>query len=207
MEWNAIQYYAKAKGYLVFAIDQGQTAVTTQPGPWGSASSGNCIGLATNWISLSYMGKNFPIVDNVCDNPPWQATQAQNLSDSATREEWSGGWKAAVVPFQCTLSSGLCAEQRTKPSFDFLWATMSQSHGCYGVSLMGKKGIHAIALRHEPGCFQLFDANYFHIAVDGQAAFGDYVDSYFRSAKYDRLFEKMGIVGIMPPINAKGWHR
>jgi hypothetical protein len=29
------------------------------------------------------------------------------------------------------------------------------------------------------------------------------VDSYFRSAKYDRLFEKTGIVGIMPPINAK----
>jgi hypothetical protein len=108
-----------------------------------------------------------------------------------------------VVPFQCTLSGGLRAEQSTKPSFDFLWSTMSQSYGCYGVSLMGRKGIHAIALRHEAGRFQLFDANYFHIAVKGKEAFGDYVDSYFKSAKYDQLFEKTGIVGIRPPITAK----
>ena len=40
MNWDAIQNDAKAKGHLVFAVDQAQTAVLTQPGPWGSAFDG-----------------------------------------------------------------------------------------------------------------------------------------------------------------------
>src|SRR6185436_14346994 len=133
MNWDAIQNDAKAKGVLIFAIDQAQTAVLTQPGPWGSAFDGYCIGLAASWISLAYQGKDFPVVSDACDNPPWQATQAQNLSDAINRVEWTDGWKAAVTPFQCTLSDGLRAIHNTKPTANFLWSIMSQAYGCYGV--------------------------------------------------------------------------
>ena len=54
MNWDAIQNDAKAKGHLVFAVDQAQTAVLTQPGPWGSAFDGYCIGLCANWVALQY---------------------------------------------------------------------------------------------------------------------------------------------------------
>jgi hypothetical protein len=48
MQWDAVQLDAKAKGHLIFGIDQAQTAVLTQPGPWGSAYDGYCIGLSAS---------------------------------------------------------------------------------------------------------------------------------------------------------------
>ena len=83
MIWDAIQNDAKAKGHLVFAMDQGQTAVMKQPGPWGSSSlRGYCIGLCANWIALQYQGMDFPVAaDKTCETPPWRSTQAQALSD------------------------------------------------------------------------------------------------------------------------------
>ena len=158
MKWDAIQLDAKAKGYLIFGIDQAQTAVLTQPGPWGSAFDGYCIGLAASWISLAYMGKDFPTASDACDNPPWQATQAQNLSDAINRVDWTDGWKAATSPFQCTLSDGLRAVRNARPTADFLWSIMSQAYGCYGVTLRGSGGAHAIALRHgRDGRYHLFE--------------------------------------------------
>jgi hypothetical protein len=36
---------------------------------------------------MQYQGANFPIAaDKTCDNPPWQSTQAQNLSDATFAE-------------------------------------------------------------------------------------------------------------------------
>lgn len=203
MRWDAIQLDAKTKGHLIFGIDQGQTAVLTQPGPWGSAFDGYCIGLAASWISLQYQGKDFPVASDACDNPPWQATQAQNLSDAINRVEWTDGWKAAIIPFQCTLSDGLRAVHNRKPTADFLWAIMSQAYGCYGVSLRGSSGAHAIALRHgRDNRYHLFDSNYFHIAIKGVDTFKAYVDSYLRRAGYDKRYDaKTGVVGIKPPIN------
>jgi hypothetical protein len=179
MNWDAIQLDAKAKGYLIFGIDQAQTPVLTQPGPWGSAYDGYCIGLSASWVSLAYQGKDFPVASDACDNPPWQATEAQNLSDA------------------------LRAVRHTKPTADFLWSIMSQAYGCYGVYLQGSGGAHAIALRHgRDNRYHLFDPNYFHIAIKGKDTFKAYVDSYLAKSGYDKQFEKKtGVVGIRPPIN------
>lgn len=203
MQWDSIQTDAKAKGVLIFGIDQSQTAVLTQPGPWGSAFDGYCIGLAASWISLAYQGKDFPVVNDCCDNPPWQASQAQNLSDAIKRVEWTDGWKAATSPFQCTPSDGLRAMRNKQPTADFLWSIMSQAYGCYGVSLRGSGGAHAIALRHgRDNRYHLFDSNYFHVAMKGVDTFKNFVDWYLKRAGYDKQFEsKTGVVGIKPPIN------
>jgi hypothetical protein len=45
MQWKAVQTAAKASGILVYAMDQAQTAVITEPGPWGRPPYGHCIGL------------------------------------------------------------------------------------------------------------------------------------------------------------------
>jgi hypothetical protein len=149
MNWDAIQNDAKAKGHLVFAMAQNQTAVMTQPGPWGSSFDGYCIGLCANWIALQYQGKDFPIAaDKTCETPPWRSTQAQTLSDMSKSADWTGWWKEAMSPFTCTLSDGLRASRVTKPTADFLWSIMAQAYGCYGVFLGRDGGAHAIALRH-----------------------------------------------------------
>jgi hypothetical protein len=206
MNWDAVQLAAKAKGVLVFAMDQAQTDVLTQPGPWGSAFDGYCIGLAANWVSLAYKGENFPFdAAQVCDNPPWQGTLAQNLSDAIKRVDWTDGWKAAVEPLQCHLSPGLRAYQDSKPTAGFLWSIMSLSYGCFGVSLRGGGGAHAIALRHgRDNRYHLFDSNYFHIATKGVDTFKSLLKWYLGASGYDATYTKAGIVGIRPPINPGG---
>lgn len=203
MIWDSVQNDAKAKGHLVFAMDQAQTPVLTQPGPWGSAFDGYCIGLAASWAALQYQGTSFPVAaDKTCDNPPWQATQAQNLSDAINRVDWTDGWKAAVDPFHCRLSNGLRASRATKPTAEFLWSIMSLAYGCYGVSLRGNNGAHAIALRHaQNNTYHLFDSNYFHIVLADPATFKSYVNAYLRAAGYDTRYATLtGVVGIKPPI-------
>jgi hypothetical protein len=58
MKWDAIQLDAKRRA-IYLRHQSGSTAVLTQPGPWGVRSTG-IIGLAASWISLAYMGKDFP---------------------------------------------------------------------------------------------------------------------------------------------------
>ncbi len=110
---------------------------------------------------MQYQGTHFPVAaDKTCDNPPWQSTQAQNLSDASKSADWTGWWKVAMAPFNCTLSDGLRASRATKPTADFLWSIMAQAYGCYGVYLSGPGGAHAIALRHgRDNRYHLFDPN------------------------------------------------
>lgn len=206
MNWSAIQLDAKTKGHLIFAINQGQTAVMTQPGPWGSSFDGYCMGLAANWVSLGLQGKNFPIAsDLTCENPPWQSTQAQNLSDAVKRVDWADGWKAAMGPFGC-VPSGLKAHRDSQATADFLWSIMQQQRGCYGVTLRGTAGAHAIALRHSrDGRCHLFDSNYFHASFADSAAFKTYFDGFMAASKYkDTVGGSTGIVHINPPMTKTG---
>jgi hypothetical protein len=204
MKWDSVQLAAKSKGHLVFAMDQAQTAVLTQPGPWGSAFDGYCIGLAASWVSLKYQGKNFPIDGaQVCDNPPWQATQAQNLSDALKRPDWTDWWKVATEPFQCRLSDGLRGIRAYKPTASFLYAMAAHAYGCYGVYLSGEDGAHAIALRHtRSNRLHIFDPNYFEIS----APMGDPAKALLRwfldQTGYGKEYAKRtGVVGIKPPVN------
>ena len=105
-----IQNTAEANKQLVFAMRQGQTPPMTQPGPWGISTDGYWIGLATARISFCYAGKSFPVDANrVCDNPPWQSTWAQTLSDPGGPKPWLAQRTAAISPFQMRLSDGLRA--------------------------------------------------------------------------------------------------
>ena len=201
MIWNPIQTHAKSTRHLVFALSQSQTDVLTQPGPWGSAFDGNCIGLAANWIGLQYQGLNFPIDGDVCETPPWQASQAQNLSDAANGT-WRNQWEAAGSVFQLGISSGLYATRNNSPSADFLWSIMSQAYGCYGVTLVRSGGAHAIALRHgRDNRYHLFDGNYYHVAMTGVERFKSFVAKYLDDTGYRKRYTSaVHITGITPPI-------
>ncbi len=207
MNWDALQRAARTKGYLVFAMDQAQTPVLTQPGPWGSAYDGYCIGLAATWIAWQYDGKAFPVDGSkVCDYPPWQASKAQNFSDAIKRVQWSDGWKAAVGEFQMTPSDGLRAKRDKAATGAFVRSIVSLAYGCYGISIRGSGGAHAIAVRHgRDGRFHLFDSNYGQLAVQGPDAFKTMFDWYWSQTSYPGSMETFcGVVGIKPPINKGG---
>ncbi len=84
MKWNAVQLAAKSRGSLIYATAQGQSAVLTQPGPWGSAFDGYCVGLAARWISLAYAGIDYPydVAAREYTGVSVEATRDQNLPDA-----------------------------------------------------------------------------------------------------------------------------
>jgi hypothetical protein len=204
VNWDDLQRTAKTKGYLVFAMDQAQTPVMTQPGPWGTSTDGYCIGLAATWISLGYEGKSFPVDSSkVCDNPPWRATLSQTMSDAAVRTIWTDGWKAATDPFQMTLSDGLRGIRETSPSASFIYSIVTQAYGCYGITMRRTGGAHAIALRHgQDNRMHLFDANYGHFAVQDHTLLTGFLRWYFTTSGYATRYDKScGVVGVRPPIS------
>jgi hypothetical protein len=208
MQWNAMQLAAKQKGWLVYAINQGQSAVVTQPGPWGSAFDGYCIGLAAEWASMMYQGQDFPFSNQACDDPPWQSTIAQNLSDSSNSADQLGFWKAAVTPFSCSMS-GFNAERRNHaPSAAFFCQVAFRAYGCYGITMVGPNAAHAVAMRNGKDGMHLFDANRFHLRINNPAVFQAAVDWWLSNSPFaggasyaSRYTTASYIFGIRPPIN------
>jgi hypothetical protein len=203
MDWNDRQRKARDKGQLVFAMRQSQTPAMTQPGPWGTSTDGYCIGLAATWISWCYAGKSFPVDSaKVCDNPPWQSTMSQTLSDAALVSNWTDFWNAAIGPFQMTLSDGLRARRESNPTASFIHSIVIQAYGCYGVTLERAGGAHAIALRHgRDNRMHLFDANNGHFVVRDHTLLKDFLSWYLKDTGYDARYDKgCGVVGVRPPI-------
>jgi len=204
MDWVRLQTEAKAKGQLVFAMRQNQTPAMTQPGPWGTSTDGYCIGLAAAWISLAYQGKNFPTDSNkVCDNPPWQSTMGQTVSDTTPAKNLTDRWVAAIIPFQMTLSDGLHAKRATMLTGNFIHSIVTQAYGCYGVTVSGTGGAHAVALRHaRDNKMHFFDPNYGHFVVSDHTKLKGFLDWYWKASGYDTNFleSAVRINGVRPPI-------
>ncbi len=204
MKWNALQTTAKARGLLVFAMDQSQTPVMTQPGPWGTSTTGYCIGLAATWISYCYTGKSFPVDgSSVCDDPPWKSTWAQNLSDDTAAAKWLDYWTSAISPFNMGLSDGLKAFRSTMLTGAFIRSVAAQAYGCYGITVTGTGGSHGIALRHaRDNRMHFFDANFGHFAVRDHTQLAPFLDWYWTASGYGPNFlgSTVGIVGVTPAI-------
>jgi len=208
MQWDAIQLEAKRRGALVYAIDQAQTPPMTQPGPWGDVHHGYCAGLAANWIGLAYQGKDFPYSGQVCDNPPWQSTEAQTIDANTGFSTWLNEWKVIMATFQCTVS-GLQATQAHSPSAAFICQVVFRAYGCYGVSLRRNAegslppGGHMVAMCNgRDGRLHLFDGNYFHIAIKDPCVFQDFVSWWLKETGYAKRYTVLtGVTGIRPPVN------
>jgi hypothetical protein len=203
MQWNDLQKTAKARGQLVFAMDQSQTPVMTQPGPWGTATTGYCIGLAAAWISGCYTNTSFPVDGNkVCDYPPWKSTWGQNLSDDSNAD-WIGQWTVVVQPFNMGLSSGLRAYRSSMLTGSFIHSIASKAYGCYGIYVRGTGGAHGIAVRHgRDNRMHFFDANFGHFVVQDHTKLAPFLDWYWPKAGYspDFLSRGVGIVGVTPAL-------
>src|SRR5262249_57563745 len=85
----------------------------------------------------------------VCDDPPWQGTWAQNLSDATTTTDNRDFWKAAVKPFACT-ADGLKAERKGAVSAAFICQAVFRAYGCYGINMDGPGVAPPLPLRHSP---------------------------------------------------------
>jgi len=208
MQWNAMQLTAKQKGWLVYAIDQSQTAVLTQPGPWGAAYSGYCIGLASQWASLMYRGQDLPFSNQVCDTPPWQSTMAQNVAANTTAADQTDFWKTTLAGFSCSLTGFKAVRRNHPPSAAFFCQVAFQAYGCYGITMVGPGGAHAVAMRNGKDGMHLFDANFFHLRINNPSVFQAAVDwwlstpPYAGVSAYNAIYTtESSIFGIKPPMH------
>lgn len=203
MDWVPLQTAAKGKGQLVFAMRQIQTPAMTQPGPWGTTSAGYCLGLACAWMSYGYAGKSFPVSGQVCDNPPWQSSWAQTAAGDKPAAEWVDFWKSAIEPFQMRLSEGLRFKREIMLTGNFIHSVVTLAYGCYGVTVTGTGGSHAIALRHaRDNKIHFFDANFGHFVVSDHTRLKAFLDAYWVASGYANNFleKTVAIVGVRPPI-------
>lgn len=205
MRWDALQLRGKADGSLIYAMDQGQSAVTTQPGPWGTATTGYCAGLVLFWMSRSYAGGDLPYdaASKEMNDVVWQATAIQNGIDDLTAVTEPSGWyKAALQTLQMGLSKGNRAQRGKGPNGSFLRAVADNAYGCYVVHLISPTSAHCIGMRHaRDGKFHLFDANYGHFAKQGPDAFQSFLDWYMGASGYGARYSKLTwVCGVTPPI-------
>jgi hypothetical protein len=205
MNWNQLQLDAKGKGYLVYAMNQAQTDVTTQPGPWGTATTGYCAGLCIYWVSLCYDGKDLPFDAGTKEatGSAWQATAIQNYIDNIPSVADPSGWyEGELKKFKMALSPGNRATRAHGPTGSFLCAVADNAYGCYLVNLSRDGGAHCIAIRHgKDNRVHLFDANNGHFVRPTMDVFQDFLDWYLKKSGYDARYNRQTwICGVRPPI-------
>lgn len=203
MDWDAVQLEGKSKGYLVFAMDQAQTPLAKNALTKSTFEGGYCLGLCGSWCAHMYRGENFPIAGDVCDSPPLKAGLVQWLAGKIDNKDWTSAWTQAVTFDFMGISDNLRATRAHKPTASFLHAMATKAYGCYGVTISGTWGTHAIALRHgKDNRMHLFDPNYGHFAVRDHTKLKSMLRWFLAATTYDQNFESfVGVLGIRPAIN------
>lgn len=207
MKWNQVQLTAKARNQLVFAMNQGEQPRPTFPMARDTSAldEGYCMGLSIHWIEQLYAGRNFPYValTQEYNEIDWIALDLYQKYDAQPIvRDGSYGWKNAVALRNMRVCLGLKAEQwLKKPTGRFLCDAVRKAWGCYGVTLSGSGGQHAIAIRHaRDNTFHLFDPNHGHFAVKWIDRFQPFLDWYLTETRYAEWFASGNIVlGVRPP--------
>jgi hypothetical protein len=204
MNWDSTQLAAKAKGQLIFAMDQAQLPIGKVPIISNLTEQGFCLGLSVSWIAKQYDGDDFWHSSQVCEWPPIKAILYQELAGLGPSTAWTDFWKTGGVLEQLTLSPGLRSWRNTKPTSSHIYSVVTKSYGCYGITLEGSGGAHAVAIRHNPdNRMQFFDPNYGHFAVKNHTVLKDFLRWFLKDTGYYGLFETgHGVVGIRPPIGS-----
>jgi hypothetical protein len=197
MQWDSVQTTARDAGYLVYAMDQAQTAPMTQPGPWGAAYDGYCQGMAVRWIALRLAGSDFPFDagTQVYEATDWKATAIQTIYQNQDKSGELEHWQKATHAHYLSVSDGLQLSRNNRASGAFVNLLMTRSTGCYGISLKGQGVGHAIAAQNEDGkTFRLFDANYGHFSAPSADIFKQFLDWYFEATGYDQRFSRQTFI-------------
>jgi hypothetical protein len=202
VNWDKVQKDAKDAGRLVFAMDQGQTAVMTQPGPWGNAYSGFCAGLAVHWIALRYSGRDFAYdkKTRVCEMPDWRTTMNQNQYEDVDDDNVVK-LAAPFANYGLFINMGRVTRLSRALTGRDLRKVGVANEGCYYISLKRSGGGHAVAMQRAAGHdWRFFDANYGEFKVGGRHDFDDFIDWYMDATGYKtRYTASTQIIGIDPP--------
>ncbi len=206
MKWSPVQTEADKKGYLIFAMSQGQTDVTTQPGPWGNAYSGFCAGCVVRWIALRYGHSDFPFdpKTKVLELPDWKTTRDQNIYEDSNAA-FPDDLVPAFANYGLLLNKGRMTDKAQAATGAHLKNAGLGAEGCYYIALRRTGGGHAVAMQNcGSGKWRFFDANFgeFEAVTTAQTptGFAGFIDWYMRETGYSgRYTAATKTVYVNPP--------
>src|SRR5437899_572188 len=143
MNWDAVQTEAMKKGWLIFAMDQGQTDVIHMPGPWGTAALGYCLGCTVRWIVLRYGGSDYAYDSKtrVVEMPDWRTTRDQNIyEDTPTLGDFPDELVPVYAQYGLTVNKGQVTTRNSVATGSMLRADGSAGTGCYHIVLSRDSG-------------------------------------------------------------------
>jgi len=125
------------------------------------------------------------------------------VASDITAVKWLDFWTAATEPFQMRLSDGLRAKRETMLTGNFVDSIVTKAYGCYGLTVSGTGGAHALAMRHsKDNRIHFFDANFGHFAVRDHTKLKAFLDWFWWASGYSNNFleKSVAIVGVRPPL-------
>jgi len=202
MDWDDVQKRALNEGYLVYAMDQGQTAPCTMPGPWGIDQEGYCAGLSIRWIALHYIGSDYPYDARTheCVNPGWEATRDQGEYEDSSGV-FPAKYKMVAAQYGLTMNKGSLQQFPSLAALPLIRAADS-FRGCCLISIRGSKGGHAIALGRGPeykSGFFFFDPNYGSFKCKGIDDANKFLSWFFIDTKYREKYSIARLCGVNAP--------
>ena len=183
----SIESEARQKGELEYSFDQSESAVMTQPGPWGEAYSGYCAGLAMKWIALRLEDEDYEFdvkSRKLGDLPHWHATRDQNVYEDAD-------YDTALAAYG--LKTGAKTFHRIGgPNAGGLRQIAEAQAGCYLIRLRRDGGGHAVAMQSDMGrkVFRFFDANYGHFVLKSALRFQIFLNDFLHRSNYQTRYSK-----------------
>lgn len=208
MQWHDLQTTARKRGQLIYAMDQGETPVATQPGPWGRAHSGFCQGCVIRGIALHYGGSDFAYNPKTyeADTPDWETTRDQNIYGVEFQKKQYPD--CLILPYNqygLYINMGFVHEIDGPPDGKVL-RYIAYREGCYDITLDSGVTAHAVALQNMgKGGWRFFDANYGEFCARTNEEFEKLFDWYMQETGYKTKYSEWAyVIGIDPPpyVNA-----
>lgn len=185
--WNTLSVQAFFDGHLVYAMDQFLTPGANGP---GGLRDGYCFGLAATWIELRTRLSDHPYdqANMVLTNPDARALAVQRVFDTEMRK--GNAFAAMDAGFRMLrLKRAPGRSQHTEDTIaaSGLYNVLEEGNsaatdggnGLYLIGLRSNDASHAIAISNESDrWWRLFDGNYGHFHVQGNAAFKTFLIDY-----------------------------
>jgi hypothetical protein len=171
---------ARNAGELIFEFDQANSAICTQPGPWGDAYSGFCAGMAVKWLALRAQGKDFAfdLASRKLTAPHWHVVRGQNIYEDRDYEDALRAERLRFGAREWRWSGA--------PSPNLLASVLGSGKGLYLLRFRRAGGGHAAAMENLAvrGGVRFLDANYGEFQFGSPGAFEDWLEGFLVESGY-----------------------
>ena len=215
MKWDDIQREARARGELVYAMDQDVPTFdeSKMPADWvAAAEHGRCVGFTLRWIALRAWGKDYHYSTIRSDKdvgPTADGGFAEVPRDHALSRSITAGFliriETVLAQYEVPVNRGRYSMTSQSISAELVLNRAFAGDGLYYFEMRRKGGAHAIAVQRSGHIYRLFDANEGHFVFNNSRRFAEYLPEFLKRTGYGKTYVVgTWIAGVSagPPVPA-----